>query len=231
MSAEQILKESWQIFRANWRYFGVIAAINLVLALVLSVSVTFLGVTSLISFAAYLVGGSPQLSVGIFLAFLALLAALLAPLLTGASAVAAKAALGKKAPRDIGLPYRQALAAYKPLLAVTLATGVTVLVGFVLLVIPGLIALLLFAPALYLVIAEGGSPWSVLARSVELTKTHAVTLCFLLITLGLLSMIVGWILGGVPRIGDLLAGYWQSMTAVFSMLTIAVFHRHATRTK
>lgn len=230
MSAERILAESWQLFRAHWRYLGVIAAINLVVALILSVTVTFFGVTSLISLAAHLLGGgSPQVNVAIFLAFLALLAALLAPILTGASAAAAKAVLGNKAPRDVSLPYRQSVAAYTSLLPVTLVAGSAIIVGFILLVIPGLVALVAFAPALYLVLAEGGTPGAVLARSIELARAHAVTLCLLLIALGLLSMLSSWLLGGVPRIGDLLAGYGQSLIAVFSMLTIAVFHRHATR--
>ncbi|MEK7184174.1 MAG: hypothetical protein AAB701_01500 [Patescibacteria group bacterium] len=229
MSAEAILQESWLLFRTHWRYLAVIAAINLVFSLIISVAVTFLGVTSLISLSANLMGGSPWLSFAIFVAFLALLASLIAPVLTGATAVAARTVLGKKQTIDYLAPYREALTKYSTLLGVTVVVGAAVIGGFILLVIPGLIALVLLTPAVYLVFAEGGSVQSALERSVALGKAHTVTISFLLLTVGLASVVGSWLLSHVPLVGDLASAYGQSLVTVFGMLVIAVFHKHATR--
>lgn len=229
MSAEVILQESWLLFRTHWRYLAVIAAINLVVSLLISVAATFLGVTSLISLAASLVGGNALISVGIFVGFLAILAGLIAPVLTGATAVAVRTVIGKKQVVDYAAPYREALSKYSTLLLVTLVVGAAVISGFILFVVPGLVALVLLVPAVYLVFAEGGTVQSILERSIELGKAHWVTISFLLLTVGLVSVVGSWLLGHMSLMGDLASAYGQSLVTVFGMLVIAVFHKHATR--
>ena len=152
MNAEAILQESWALFRANWRYLSLVAAINFVISLALSFSAAFLGVTSLIGFIA----GSSRynaalMSVLAVLLLLLILAAFIAPILTGASAFAAKHVL-KKTVGDPLVPYKEALASYATFLSVLSVVGLALFFGTILFVLPGIVSLVAFfvQPTLWL---------------------------------------------------------------------------------
>ena len=228
MNAESILQESWTLFRKHWRYLSLVAAINFVISLVLSFAVTFLGVTSVVGiFVAGSRYNGALVTVLVFLLLLLALAVAIGPILTGASAFAAKHVLGKTT-GDPLIPYKEAFDRYRAFLPVLSLAGIAIVLGMLLLVVPGIIAMVAYFCSTYVVVAEGGTTSQILARSVALGKANAGTILLLLLVIGMVSFACGLVLSHLPFVGPFLAGYTQSIIGVWSMLVVAVFYAKAT---
>ncbi len=82
-------------------------------------------------------------------------------------------------------------------LVAQIAVAVTVLLGFVLLIVPGVIAALAFMFTPYLIIDKGLKPFEAMKESMRITKGHRVNLFLLMCTvvilniLGLIVLFVG----------------------------------------
>jgi hypothetical protein len=221
MNAEAILQESWQLFRKHWRYLSLIAAVNFVTALVLSFAVLVLGILPTVDalladqagrFIATLISG----------AVFGVLAALIAPLLIGSAAVAARQVIRKK-PTDLIETYREVFVRYRTLLPLMVVVGTAILGGTLLFAVPGLIALVLFACSPYLALTESGTTMQLLSRSIKIAKAHVVTILILLLVLGAISFTSTFLINALPFAGSFLAGYLQSILSVFGLLVFAVF--------
>lgn len=81
-----------------------------------------------------------------------------------------------------------------------------IIVGFVLLVVPGIIALAGLLPLMAVIVAEGRTGTDALKRAWELTKGHKGTLAVLVILSIVASMLASLVLGWIPLIGGPLAG-------------------------
>ncbi|MBP9668723.1 MAG: hypothetical protein KBE09_00330 [Candidatus Pacebacteria bacterium] len=85
---------------------------------------------------------------------------------------------------------------FVPYLIVTLLTGIAVIVGLVLLVVPGLVAMTMFLFAPYLVLDKGMSPIDAMKHSMKITEGRRMSLfVFLLSLIG--ANILGALLLGV----------------------------------
>ncbi len=223
MSAEAILTESWQLFKRHWRYLGVIAAINFLVTLALSVAITVFGLGS---FVTVVLGGARSASwlpaaLGV-LGVLLVAAALLAPILSGASMLGSLRAIKGKTGSPLD-PYRATLAQYGRLAAVLAVSGGAVFVGLVCLVVPGILAAIAFAPALYLAVTTTDPVGRVLARSIELGRAQAGTIALLLLALGAGSFAISFAVSHLPVLGPVLAGFVNACVGAYSTLALAVF--------
>lgn len=96
-------------------------------------------------------------------------------------------------------------------LVASILTGVIIVIGFVLLIIPGIIAILFLMFVPYLVIDKGAGPIEAIKGSVSLTKGHLLSLF-----LFLLAIIAVNILGAIALLVGLLVSAPISMLAVAS---------------
>lgn len=138
------------------------------------------------------------------------------------------AARGEPTP-DLGEAFR----ATTPQLSSALVTGllvfVALLVGFALLVVPGMILLAGLAPWAAVLVAEGKDAFANLRRSWELTKGHKWDL-FLLGAAGIVITILGsFLLGWIPIIGDAMAGILSGAVSAGLATLGAVFYERRTR--
>jgi hypothetical protein len=90
-------------------------------------------------------------------------------------------------PVDVTKALRVAWRRYFPALGVTAIVMVAVIVGFILLVVPGLFAVTLFFVAMPVCVVEGLGPIASLRRSRQITKGHR----WRILALGLASFIIG----------------------------------------
>jgi len=126
----------------------------------------------------------------------------------------------------VGESFRRAFAIFLPLVWTWILVYVAVMVGFALLIIPGIIFLFWFALATQVVVIEGVSGFAALKRSRELMRGNIGTL----FVLGLLIFVInaGIMIGAsfipqqhVQLIGNVLA---QAVTAIFGAAAIVVFY-------
>lgn len=81
-----------------------------------------------------------------------------------------------------------------------------VLVGFLLLIVPGIIALAALMPLMAVIVSEGRTGTDALKRAWELTKGHKGPLAVLVILSLVANLLVGAVLGWLPLVGGALAG-------------------------
>lgn len=105
--------------------------------------------------------------------------------------------------------------AFLPYLAVKIITTIAVLVGLVLLIVPGIILALMFIFATYLVVDTGRGPIEALKESMRITKGHKW---------GLFALMLALI--GINILGMLALGVGLLISVPVSLLSIA----HAYRT-
>jgi hypothetical protein len=128
----------------------------------------------------------------------------------------------------IGESIRHGLSRLLAIIGVMFLMGVVVMIGFVLLVIPGVIAAIALFVTLPACVVEKLAPVASLKRSAALTKGHRwriFGLYFLMaIVLGILGQIVGALAGlllGVV-VGPLVAFAWQALASAYQSIVVAV---------
>lgn len=94
-----------------------------------------------------------------------------------------------------------------PLLLLTLVMSIGVGLGFVLLIVPGLIAIIMWSVAVPVRVVEKTSALGALGRSKELTRGHRWAILGLLVAFGILQF-------GISAIGGALAGVGFNLRAV-----------------
>lgn len=229
MNAEAILQATGRLFRRHWRYLLLIAAMNFVLALILSFTVLVFGIVPTVNvllvneagrFMATLISG------GVF----GVLAALLAPILVGSAAVAARQIIKQKS-TDPLLPYKTVLGQYRRLLPLTTLAGMAIILGSMFLIVPGILALVAFFSSLPIALSEDIQLGRIISRSVKLGQAHAGTILLLLLVIGAISFALTLVLSAIPHIGSFVAGYAQSLVSVLTMLIVTIFYDQATNQK
>lgn len=222
MNAEAILQLTWQMVRRHWRYLALIAAMNFVLALILSFTVLVFGIVPTVNvllandagrFMATLISG------GVF----SLLAALLAPILVGSAVVAARQ-ITKQGAIDPLTPYKTAFGLYGRLLPLTTLAGSAIVLGSMFLVVPGIVATVAFFGSLPIAFSEDIKLGQIISRSVKFGQAHAVTILLLLLVIVAISFALTMILSVIPHIGSFIAGYVQSLVSVVGVLVMVVFY-------
>lgn len=119
---------------------------------------------------------------------------------------------------------------FVPVVIASLAAAVAEGVGLLLLVVPGLIAMVMFAVAEPAIVVERLGPFEGLSRSIELTRGYRWSIFGLLFVVGLVEAVVGAIVGVTLRPG-FLAWYTIAIYVVgtlgrayLSVLVAIVYH-------
>ena len=130
---------------------------------------------------------------------------------------------------NIGESFNVGIGRLVPILGLTILEGLGIMVGFMLLVVPGFILVAMWFVAVPVCIVERSGPWQSMVRSGELTKGHRWKIFGTVILLYLVSGIVGYILTNVlgAVAGTVAAtivsliwnGIWGAFFAVFVVVT------------
>lgn len=107
-----------------------------------------------------------------------------------------------------------------PLIVAGLLAGLGILVGLILLIVPGLYLLTRWALIVPVVVLEKRSAGESFGRSHELVRGHGWTIFGLIVVVALLSAIVGGIISGILRaaLNDFL-GFWIGNTVANAIVT------------
>ncbi len=228
MDIGKILTEAWSVYVKNIQFLAVVALISFAVTvavawLLVSTGLAGAGALSLSDAATYpgqLLAGVSAGAIGLSI----LIMLLVTPWLTGANVFAAKLAL-EQTKENAWVPFQLALKHYLTFLLLTIVLGIVLGIGFMLLVIPGIILAVLFAFSPYVVVAEGAGVSTALSKGWQLGVKHfwTVLVVGIIITVGalVLSVVFGWI----PMLGQ----YVAALVGLFYAVTLAVMYRHATK--
>jgi len=115
---------------------------------------------------------------------------------------------------DLGDLFRSAFKVIGPVVLTGLVVGIGVAVGFVLLIVPGLILLTIWAVAIPTVVLERRSVFEALGRSRELVRGHGWQVFGVLVILLLIQLVATLILVGVlAGIGDFVGAFVGALIA------------------
>jgi hypothetical protein len=220
----EILSAAWNIYMKNAGQLITIVAIvvvplELISFLVVRVALaarTENGVIQPRSFGVVLLGVLVAAAIGIIIT-----AILQAALLRGT----AEATIGD--PVDVRTSYQWGLSRFGSVLLVSILVGLSVAIGFILLIIPGIILLVMFSVSVPAVVVEGARGTDAMRRSWELVKGHfwhvlGVVLVTAIIT-GVIGSLIGAI-GGKTVIGALFDIIARVLTAPFTALVTVLLY-------
>jgi hypothetical protein len=131
---------------------------------------------------------------------------------------------------DPGAALQRALARFFPLLGLGFLYAIAIMIGFVLLVVPGVILIVMWAVVVPACLVEGLGPIESMSRSSALTKGHRWQIFGIMILLGILSWIGSFILGLVlsaagPVITGIVNLVWTAAWAVYwNCVLIMIYH-------
>jgi hypothetical protein len=118
-------------------------------------------------------------------------------------------------PFDIGASVQRGLNRFVPVIGAAICASILVGIGFMLLVVPGLILLTMFFVIVPVCVVEGLGPIKSLGRSSALTKGYRWRIFAIYLVPAIIIAIVAWIL---ERIGLAIAG-WAGYTLVAYVVT------------
>ena len=216
MSIGAVLDEAWTLFtRFFLRFFAialvVFATINLLYALV---------VTAL---------DADNDSVAILLAIVSLATVVVGTTwLQGAFVYAVQDARDGSFDASLGQVFSRVSSSIVPLLFAGLVAGICIALGFVLLIVPGLILLTIWAVIAPVIVIEKTAALDAFGRSRALVRGHGWTVFGIVLVTGLLSGIATTLLQAafsfLPRFLEILIGSTiaQAVVAPFSAIAIAI---------
>jgi hypothetical protein len=228
----EILSAAFDIYKTNASKLILIVAIvvvplSLLGALLVELvaspdeeTVTILGQTQTISdqtFAAVVLGSIIAAIVAVIIS-----AVLQAAMMRGA----ALATIGD--PVDVEASYRWGLKRFGSVLLVAILVGLAVAIGFILLIIPGIIFLTLFSVSIPALVIENRRGTDAMRRSWDLAKQHFWHVLGVIVVAWIIAAIVSSILGAIG--GDSWFGAWifsaiaQIITAPFSALVSVLLY-------
>jgi hypothetical protein len=130
-------------------------------------------------------------------------------------------------PVEIGESFKKGLARLVPIIGLSICAGVTIVLGLMLFLVPGLILLSMFFVALPACVVEGLGPFQSMGRSSALTKGHR----WKIFGIWLLLVVVGSVVGGIvtavlsvvglvlPVIGQMV---WNTLMGAYQSIVVAV---------
>jgi hypothetical protein len=167
------------------------------------------------------------------LAFVSLASVFVNSLMDGALIYAVVTLLRTGAAPSLAESYTWGLRRWWPLFLCTLLMNVLTGVGFVLLVIPGIILSLMFAVAVPVVVIENRGPVAALERSAQLTKGNRVLILFTSALLWVVVSVAAWLTadhGGAQGVGGtsffesfVYAGINQMLNSAYTVLSLHLY--------
>ena len=129
--------------------------------------------------------------------------------------------------QSLGIGLRRAI----PVVGTSLASGIVIAIGFIVLVVPGLIAMTVFFVAEPACVVERLGPFESLGRSTELTRGYRWPVFGLAFVIGIVEVIIGAIIGAMLLHAGSLVAYaivmfvWGALVrAYMSVLVAIVYH-------
>jgi hypothetical protein len=223
-----ILSAAWQIYTKN-------AASLILIVAVVVVPLSFLG--ALVSGVVFnddktvragIVVGSRSAAVGLLVGLILALIGLVIVFVLQAAILrgAAQATIGD--PVDVEASYRWGLRRFPSVLLLAILVGLTVLVGLILLIIPGLIFIVMFSVAIPVLVIENRKGTEAMSRSWNLVKGHFWHVVLVLIVTALITGIVSGILGAIGGHNWFIAWIFdavaQIITAPFTALVSVLLY-------
>lgn len=139
---------------------------------------------------------------------------------------AAQATIGD--PVDVESSYRWGLRRFGSVLLVSILVGLAVAVGFVALIIPGIILLVLFSVSVPVVVVEGRRGTDAMRRSWNLAKGHFWHVLGVIVVTAILAGVVTGVLGAIAGkstvLGLVLGTLGQVLVAPFSALVTVLLY-------
>jgi len=130
---------------------------------------------------------------------------------------------------SIGAAFEAGIKLFLPLLGVGILVGLGTMLGFILLVVPGVILAVMWSVATAVVVVENGGVTDSLQRSRELTKGHRWPIFGLAVILTLVSLMIGMLVGGVGAAtgggfmtGSVNLGVNMATTAISNILSSVI---------
>lgn len=228
MTTERVLRKTWDLFQKQWQFVALVSLISFGVSLVL---VLVMGGSLAAGLGGLFAGSSGtdlpfgSLLSGVGLASLglgALVALLVTPWLTGASAHAGKLALEGKTSSP-WQPFQAALQQYGTYLLLTIVLGIALGIGFTLFIIPGLILAVLLGLSPTIVAFEGVGVNQALQRAWTIGRTHFWTILLVGVIVAAASLVLSLVLGWMPLVGS----YVSALLGTFGALTLAVIYTEA----
>ena len=133
-------------------------------------------------------------------------------------------------PVQLGEAFQRGLARFLPILGLALLYGLGIMLGAMLLVVPGLILLVMWAVAVPSCVVEELGPVASLKRSAGLTKGHRWQIFGIMIVLligsGVMSQLIGFMLRPAGAVVAALAGVvWTAVWAAYwNCVLIMIYH-------
>jgi hypothetical protein len=130
----------------------------------------------------------------------------------------------------VGESLKRGLARFFPIIGLLICLTLGVGLGFVLLIIPGVILWVMWSVAAPVCVVEGAGPFASLSRSAELTKGNRWRIFGVLFVIGMVNQIVQGIvqLGLAAAAGALVGAIgtflWMALAQTFSSIAVAVIY-------
>lgn len=203
-------RRRFDLGRVVERTFGAIGANGLPLFLTALIFVGLPQAALAWGQAQYLMAGSDMMTAGVVVTAISFVVGIVCNvILQGAVTHTVVADLqGRKS--TLGESLGVALGSFWVLLGVGIVSGLAMMLGLVLLVIPGILIFLIWLVAGPVVVAEGAGVGRALQRSRDLTRNHR----WWLLLLAFVYLVISWILGMVIGMVSVAAGGFQPGSAL-----------------
>jgi uncharacterized membrane protein len=213
-----IFTRSWSIYAANFLIFTLIAIVTVL---------------------PHQLGGDAQTTGGAVQSFVAAIVGWILQFIGQAVILYGAFQAMRGRPVVLGDALRRGFSRFLPLLAISILVAIGLAIGFMLLIVPGIILAMRWAVAVPACVVENLGPISALRRSAELTRGHrwkifgmtVLILVLLIIALVILGALVGTGVVVVPQtigrsllaviLGVIVTGIF---TAYFNVLAAMVYH-------
>jgi hypothetical protein len=133
-------------------------------------------------------------------------------------------------PFELGAAFGVAFSRFFPVLGATICFGFAIMLGSILLVVPGMMVLAACYVALPACVMEGLGPFESLSRSTALTKGHRWKVFGIFVVIVVVSAVIGGLLGvvsmaiGGPVAAMVVNFVWNAFYAAYNSVAIAVMY-------
>lgn len=205
------------------RTFGAIGANGLSLFLVALVLVA-LPQAALVWGQSELIGGSDLMTAGLLVGFFAFIVSILCNVVMQGVVTHSVVADLQGRKTSVGESLTVALRSFWGLLAVGIVSGLAIMLGLILLVVPGVLIFLIWFVAGPVIVAERAGVWQALQRSRDLTRNHRWWLLLLAVVYVVLSWVIAAVVGliGMAVSGFDASGELTIVTLVFGPVAQAI---------
>jgi hypothetical protein len=132
-------------------------------------------------------------------------------------------------PVEIGESFKKGLARLVPIIGLSICLGLAVGLGFMLLIVPGIILYSMLFVALPACVVEGLGPFQSMGRSRTLTKGHRWKIFGIWIVLAIVGGVLGSVITTVLSVGGLVLSVigqmlWDALMGAYQSIVVAVMY-------